>query len=162
MDDELDVEGQAEVVRGFVAGLVDAFGTGGTTSLVIDDENVEVRVDGAELGVLIGPRGQTLAAVQELARTVLQRNSVGVRHARVNVDVSGYRERRRIALERFTRELVEEVLRTGSQKVLEPMGSADRKIVHDTVNEIDGVSTVSEGEEPRRRVVIVPDGEGSR
>jgi spoIIIJ-associated protein len=77
----------------------------------------------------------------------------------VNVDVAGYRERRKGALARFTQDLAEDVLRTGVPKALEPMGSSDRKVVHDTVNEIDGVATVSEGEEPRRRVVIVPAGD---
>ena len=58
--------------------------------------------------------------------------------------------------QRFTRDIAEEVRTSGVQKALEPMGSADRKIVHDTVNELDGVSTISEGDEPRRRVVILP------
>ena len=68
-----------------------------------------------------------------------------------------YRERRKEALERFTHQVAEQVLASGSPTSLEPMSPADRKIVHDTVNEIDGVRTTSEGEEPRRRVVILPD-----
>ena len=158
VDDELDAAGQAEIVRTFLEGLVDAFAVGASTTVEIDDETIEARIEGGDLGLLIGPRGQTLAAVQELTRTVVQRHSVGVRHARVLVDVAGYRERRRVALERFTRELAEEVVRSGMAKALEPMGSSDRKVVHDTVNDIDGVATISEGEEPRRRVVIVPSG----
>ena len=70
--------------------------------------------------------------------------------------MAGYRQRRREALERFTQGVAEEVRASGVQKALEPMGSADRKIVHDTVNDLDGVSTISEGDEPRRRVVIIP------
>ena len=62
------------------------------------------------------------------------------------------------ALERFIRQLAAEVKESGTRKALEPMTAADRKIVHDTVNELDGVSTTSEGEEPRRRVVILPAG----
>jgi spoIIIJ-associated protein len=72
------------------------------------------------------------------------------------VDVSSYRQKRRAALERFVRQLADEVVSTGDRKVLEPMTAADRKVVHDTVNDIDGVETTSEGEEPERRVIILP------
>ena len=75
---------------------------------------------------------------------------------RIRLYVSGYRSKRRDALERVTRQIAEEVRTSGVAKSLEPMHPADRKVVHDTVNEIDGVSTTSEGEEPRRRVVILP------
>ena len=78
------------------------------------------------------------------------------RDTRVHVDVGGYRQRRREALERFARQVADDVLRSGQRKVLEPMNRADRKVVHDTVSEIEGVSTHSEGEDPFRRIVIVP------
>jgi spoIIIJ-associated protein len=74
----------------------------------------------------------------------------------VRIDVAGYRERRREALGRFAQQVASEVLASGVPKALEPMHPADRKVVHDVVNELDGVSTTSEGEEPRRRVVIMP------
>jgi spoIIIJ-associated protein len=88
---------------------------------------------------------------------VLQRSRPGEVHARVRVDVSGYRQRRREALERFVQQIATDVVSSGVQKALEPMSPPDRKVVHDTVNEIDGVHTVSEGEDARRRVVIIPD-----
>jgi len=149
---------QARVIEEFVDGLVDAFGFDATTESATDEEDdaVTVAVNGEGLGLLIGPRGQTLEAIQELSRTVLQRATVGAQSARVRVDVSGYRERRREALERFARQLAEEVRASGTRKALEPMGSADRKVVHDAINDIEGVSTTSEGIEPRRRVVILP------
>jgi spoIIIJ-associated protein len=81
---------------------------------------------------------------------------VGGHAARVRVDIAGYRAKRRAALETFTRKVVEEVLTTGEERAMEPMGSIDRKTVHDTVNDIDGVETTSEGEDPRRYVVIRP------
>ena len=71
--------------------------------------------------------------------------------------MAGYRQKRRDALERFTRQVAGEVVSSGARRVLEPMNPADRKVVHDTINEIEGVSTTSEGEEPRCRVVILPD-----
>ena len=111
---------------------------------------------GADLGLLIGPKGATLQAVQELSRSVLQRQLPGESHARIRVDVSGYRARRKVALEGFVRQVAEDVRASGVQKALEPMSPPDRKVVHDTVNDIDGVTTLSEGEEPRRRVVVVP------
>lgn len=152
---------QAAVVEEFIEGMLDAFGVDATTSRrVSEDEDgaVEVNVEGDQLGLLIGPRGQTLDAVQELARTVLQRHTVGAPNARVRIDVSGYRQRRREALVRFATDLAEEVKSSGAAKALEPMSPADRKVVHDTVNEIPGVVTSSEGAEPRRRVVISPEG----
>jgi spoIIIJ-associated protein len=146
------------VVGDFLRGLVDAFGVDATvtTKVVPDDEAVDAAIDGAELGLLVGPKGLTLQAVQELARSVVQRRMPGERHGRIRIDVAGYRERRRVALERFTQQVAQEVLDSGQRKALEPMSPPDRKVVHDTANAIDGVATVSEGEEPRRRVVILP------
>jgi len=147
-----------EVGEGFLQGLVSAFGVTGTVSrtLLDDGDTIELAVSGDDVGMLIGPRGATLAAIQELTRTVAQRRVVEG-HPRLVVDVAGYRKDRREALERFTREVAAQVVASGVVRVLEPMPPADRKVVHDTVNTIDGVSTSSEGEEPRRRVVIQPD-----
>jgi spoIIIJ-associated protein len=154
--EETTLEEQGELARSFVAGLVTRFGSRASVAVrVLDDDTVEVDVTGPDLGLLIGPKGTTLAALQELTRTVVQRQTGG-RTGRIVVDVAGYRERRREALERFTRQVAADVHATGTRRVLEPMGPADRKIVHDTVNEIEGVTTASEGEEPRRRVVILP------
>ena len=114
-----------------------------------------MRIDGDDLGLLVGPKGATLNAIEELVRAVVQRETGG-HGARIHVDVAGYRAKRREALAGFTRGLVDKVLETGEEQVLEPMHSPDRKVVHDTVAEIDGVDTSSEGEEPRRYVVIRP------
>jgi spoIIIJ-associated protein len=154
--EDLDLDAQAANVRSFLEGLVDAFALQGAVTVdAIDDDTLEARVDGEDLGLLIGPKGQTLQSVQELTRAILQKDGPG--GPRLRLDVGGYRERRRVALERFTRGIAEQVVAAGTPTSLEPMGAADRKVVHDTVNEIDGVRTISEGEEPRRRVVILPD-----
>jgi spoIIIJ-associated protein len=154
---ELSPKDQAGVVAEFLEGMLGAFGLDGSLSeVVIDEETIEVRIEGDDLGILIGPRGQTLQAVQELGRAAVQRRLAGGREARVRVDVAGYRQRRREALERFARGVAEDVRDSGVTKALEPMSPPDRKVVHDTVNQIAGVGTVSEGEEPNRRVVIVP------
>lgn len=154
---DVDLAEHTRIVTEFLDGLVDAFELEGRVQVTeIDEETNEVHVEGVDLGVLVGPKGNTLAAIQELSRTVVHRKVSGTAAGRVRLDVAGYRARRRDALEKFTRDLAEEVRSSGVAKALEPMGSADRKVVHDTVNEIDGVATTSEGEEPRRRVVIVP------
>lgn len=154
---EIPLSEHAEMTRSFVEGLVDAFGYQAEISVhSIDEETAEVRVDGDGLGLLIGRAGATLQAVQTLARSAAQRQREAVLEGRVFVEVGGYRQRRKEALERFTAELVDEVLASGGEKALEPMGSADRKIVHDAVNAREGVRTISVGEEPRRRVVIQP------
>jgi spoIIIJ-associated protein len=116
----------------------------------------QATVEGTELGLLVGQKGVTLQAVQELVRSMVQRRFVGQPHARVRVDVAGYRARRREALARFAASVAESVKQSGVAKALDPMGSADRKVVHDTVNEIEGVVTLSEGEAEARRVVIRP------
>lgn len=155
---ETELVEQGEVVRGFLVDLLDAFGLeGGVSASPTEDGAVELDVAGGDLGLLIGPKGATLQAIQELARSVLQRQLPGESHARIRVDVSGYRARRKVALEGFVRQVAEDVRASGVQKALEPMTPPDRKVVHDTVNDIDGVHTISEGEDARRRVVIIPD-----
>lgn len=149
---------QGEVVRGFLVDLLDAFGLDGdVTAMPAEEGAVELDVTGEDLGLLIGPKGATLQAVQELSRSVLQRSLPGETHARIRVDVGGYRAHRREALARFTQQIAEEVRDSGVQKALEPMSPPDRKVVHDTVNDIAGVRTLSEGEDARRRVVILPE-----
>lgn len=148
----------AEIMRSFVEGLVDAFGLDAEVSVEeLDEETAEVQVAGADLGVLIGARGATLQAIQSIGRTVAQRTAGGRPAGRVQLDVAGYRKKRKQALEEFARKVAAEVLESGVEKSLEPMGAADRKIVHDAVAEIPGVRTLSEGEDPRRHVVIVRD-----
>jgi spoIIIJ-associated protein len=156
--DELDLEGQKAAVEGFLKDLMNAFGRSDTTVEVNvgEDQALEAAVDGENLGLLVGQKGVTLQAIQELVRSMVQRQFVGQSHARVRVDVAGYRARRKEALERFALSVAESVKESGVAKALDPMSSADRKVVHDAVNEIDGVVTVSEGEDAARRVVIRP------
>ncbi|MGE3618867.1 MAG: RNA-binding cell elongation regulator Jag/EloR [Acidimicrobiia bacterium] len=154
---ELELAAQGEVVRNFLGDLLDAFDVDGEVTLTNpDDQTIEAAVTGSDLGLLIGPKGQTLQAVQELCRSVVQRQRPGENHARLRVDVAGYRERRREALERFARDVAQQVRDSGQPRALEAMPPPDRKIVHDALNDVEGVVTSSEGEEPRRRVVVSP------
>jgi len=150
----LTLEEQGESAREFVAGLIDEIGLSADVSTrIVDEETAEVVVEGQELGVLVGPGGATLAALQELARTFVQKRTGG-QSSRIVVDVAGYRAKRTAALQRFAKQIAEEVTASGEERALEPMTAADRKVVHDTINDIDGLATRSEGEEPRRYIVI--------
>lgn len=139
----------------FLEGLTAAFGLSGKVVLVREDEEMEVQVNGEDLGLLVGPKGNTLLALQDLTRVVAQRR-LGDHDTRLRVDVAGYRERRRDALSRFATKVANDVIETGKPRMLEPMASADRKVVHDTLAEIDGVTTRSRGEDPYRQIVVEP------
>ncbi len=151
----MSVEAQAEVAGAFVGGIVRCFGLEAEVASTVVDDAIEVRVDGQGLGRLVGPRGVTIEAIQELTRTVTQRRS-DEHTGRIHVDVGGYRARRADALQAFARRVAAQVLETGQANALEPMSAADRKVVHDAVAELAGVLTSSEGEDPRRYVVIRP------
>jgi spoIIIJ-associated protein len=153
---EVPVEEQAREAETFTRGLVEAFGSPATVAVEIDEDGgVLVDVTGTDLGLLVGQRGATLQAIEELVRTVVQRRTEG-HGTRINVDVAGYRAKRREALAGFAQGLAQSVRDTGEERALEPMPASDRKVVHDTIAALDGVTTISEGEEPRRRVVVRP------
>ena len=147
---------EAVAATEFLQGLLDAMGATGTIASHRTDDDVEITIEGDDLGLLIGPRGATLQSVQELTRLAVQQQRDGERGAWIHVDVSGYRAKRREALARFTTQVAAHVVDSGTARALEPMSAADRKIVHDTAGDIDGVRTTSEGEDPNRRVVIHP------
>jgi spoIIIJ-associated protein len=156
MAEGMTLQEQAEVARGFLEGLLASFGLDGEVETrVVDDETIEVAANGEGLGILVGPRGTTLAAVQDVTRTVVQRQFPS-KTDRILVDIASYRERRAAALKRFSEQVASEVKESRSERALEPMSPADRKIVHDTVNALVGVSTRSEGEDPSRYIVIEP------
>ena len=154
--EQMELETQSEIVEAFVAGLLDEMGLDARVVSTIEDDRLSVEAQGLNLGLAIGHRGETVRAITEIARTIVQRRSEGDAVGFLSVDVGGYRERRRTFLEEFARNQADAVLDDGRARALEPMGSADRKVVHDTVSEIDGVETESEGSDRDRRVVIRP------
>ena len=151
------VEDVRAAAEDFARGLVEAFGLQASTSSAVDGTEIEVRIDadGNGLGLLIGPSGRTLLAIQDLARVAAQRR-LGDHETRLRIDVAGYREKRRGALERFASEVAELVKESGVARSLEPMPSSDRKVIHDTLATIDGVVSRSEGEDPNRRIIVSP------
>ncbi|HUR78907.1 MAG TPA: RNA-binding cell elongation regulator Jag/EloR [Acidimicrobiales bacterium] len=150
------LEAQGEVAVTFLTGLLDAFGVQADVAVrSVNDSAVEVAVDGDDLGLLVGPRGTTLQAIQDLTRTAVLRET-GMREGWVIVDVAEYRVKRRSALEKFALQVADQVSTGGVAVRLDPMPPADRKVVHDILNGVDAVETASEGEEPRRRVIVKP------
>ena len=142
----------AATAKEFVSGLLEAMGLEGEVSTSVDGPTAHVDVAGADLGALIGRRGQTLDALQEVARAAVQRRLRA--RVRLAIDVEGYRARRRDSLAEYARDMAERAKERGTEIELEPMTSYERKIIHDAVGDIEGASSFSEGEEPNRKVVI--------
>lgn len=154
-EDSASVVEQAGAAQEFLAGLMREFQVPGQIAVEsIEDDTISVQITGdANLGLLIGPKGLVMSAVQDLTRAAVQ-NRFKRANARLHLDIDHFRDRRRSALERFARRVAEEVLATGVQKAMDPMSSSDRKVVHDALSEFEGIATRSEGREPKRRVVV--------
>jgi spoIIIJ-associated protein len=119
-----------------------------------DEEEIHVDVWGDDLGILIGRAGSTLQALQDIVSTIVKRN--GYEGRRIVVDVERYKERRRQKLRDYAERMAEKALTTKKPVRLEPMTPRERKIVHDTLKDIAGVRSKSEGEDPERSVIISP------
>jgi len=161
-DDEtmMPLPEQADLAEKFVRGLAERFGNDVEFNREdIDEEEIRITVSGDDLGRMIGRRGTTAGAIDELVRTVLQRQAGSSRNGRIRVDVGGVRARRAEALGNFARAQAAEVRESGKRRSLEPMSAADRKVVHDALSDEADVDTISEGDDAQRRVVIVPAGE---
>ncbi|MGA1140071.1 MAG: RNA-binding cell elongation regulator Jag/EloR [Ilumatobacteraceae bacterium] len=137
----------------FLEGLFAAADLSARVESAIDGDDIEIAVHGDQLTMFVGARGMTLTQLQDITRVVSQRR-LGDHDTRLRVDVGGYRQRRKDALGRFAQKVANDVMETGTPRILEPMNSADRKIVHDTLATVEGVVTHSEGDDPFRRVVV--------
>jgi spoIIIJ-associated protein len=153
--DDVTPEQVGDAAVAFMDGLTRAFGAEARCDLSIDGAELDLSVSGTDLGLLVGSGGRTLNAIQDLARVAAQRR-LGDHETRLRIDVAGYRERRQEALARFARDVAAQVRDSGSARSMEPMSSADRKVIHDVLNEEDGVTSRSEGEDPDRRIVVLP------
>ena len=118
------------------------------------DEEILARIEGDDLGLLIGRRGQTIDALQLLCYRVAFRGAA--ERKRVLVDAAGYRERRRETIERQADRAADRALESGKEIELESMSSVERKVVHDRLKDRPGLETFSEGEEPERCVIVAP------
>ena len=143
-----------ERVEALLDEIVDALDLDAEVDVAESADEIVARVDGEDLGLLIGRRGQTIDAVQLLCYRVAFRGH-GERK-RVSVDAAGYRERRRETVERQADRAAERALETGKEIELEPMTATERKLVHDRLADRSGLETFSEGEEPERCVIVAP------
>lgn len=151
--DQLDEE--AELAADFVEGLLDRFDLPGDLEIEVHEDQAFVNLMDVDSGILIGRRGATLEALQELVRSAVQRQTE--RRAHVRVDVEGYKARHTEKLRDKCREAIAQVRETREPYRLEPMDAYERKLMHNLVAKTGGVTSVSEGHEPKRRVVIHPE-----
>ncbi len=152
--EETPVDEVAAHLQTFLSGLTEAFGFDSEVTVDSSEPDVLVgRIEGQH-GLLVGPKGRTLDAVQELARISCQRAVPS--SIRIKVDVGGYRQQRVEALAAFAAKAAESAVADSVEVALEPMSAADRKAIHDALSEDDRVETRSVGTEPRRKVLVVP------
>ena len=152
--EETPVEEVQEHLQTFLSGLTEAFGF--DSPVTVDNSEADVlvgRIEGQH-GLLVGPKGRTLDAVQELARISCQRTVPS--SIRIKVDVGGYRQQRQDALAAFAVKAADSAVESGGEVALEPMSAADRKAIHDALSEDGRVETRSVGTDPRRKVLVVP------
>lgn len=148
-----DLELEGEIAADYIEALLDVADLDGDIDMDVEGDRAVVSVVGATLDELVGRRGEVLEALQELTRLAVHQQTGN--RTRMMLDVGGYRQRRRTELAEAGHDAAEEVRRTGQPKRLWPMNPFERKVVHDAVAAA-GLRSESEGEEPERRVVVLP------
>jgi spoIIIJ-associated protein len=143
-----------EMLEELLEEVVDCLGLDADVSVEESDGVLTGCVEGDDVGLLIGRRGQTIDAVQHLAQRIVFRGTPPT--ARVVIDADGYRERRARHLHEEADEAAEQALREGAPVELEPMPAAERRVVHEHLRERGDVRTHSEGDEPDRFLVVSP------
>jgi spoIIIJ-associated protein len=152
--DELSsLEEEGEIAADYLEGLLDIADLDGDIDMDVEGDRAAVSIVGSGLDQLIGQNGEVLEALQELTRLAVTRET-GER-TRLMLDIGGHRAARRAELERLGTETARKVQETGEPVKLAPMSPFERKMVHDAVAAA-GLRSESEGEEPNRRVVILP------
>ena len=144
----------ADRVRAILEQLVETLNLEATVDVDEDDEGIHGRIDGEDVGLLIGRRGQTIDAVQLVCYRAAFRGHQD--RKRVSVDAAGYRERRRETVETQADRAAERALESGKEIELEAMTATERKVVHDHLKDRPGIETFSEGDEPDRCVIVAP------
>lgn len=146
---------EGDVAGDYLERLLDILDVDGDIDLDVEGDRASVAIVGGRLNDLIGPDGATLEALQELTRLAVTQ-STGVR-SRLMLDVGGFRAKRRSDLTVLAGETAQRVAQSGQPERLSPMNPFERKVVHDVIAGVAGVRSESEGEEPNRRVVVLPD-----
>ena len=143
-----------EACEKFVADVMQAMGMEDVkvTSCVDEEGALSINMEGPNMGILIGKRGQTLDSLQYLTNRVANKMQDG--YVRVKLDTEDYRRRRKVTLENLAKNIAGKVKRTRRTVVLEPMNPYERRIIHSALQSDPAVTTHSEGEEPYRKVVV--------
>ncbi|GAB3195563.1 hypothetical protein GCM10027261_16170 [Geodermatophilus arenarius] len=146
---------EGDVAGDYLERLLDILDVDGDIDLDVEGDRASVAIVGGDLDDLVGSDGSVLEALQELTRLAVAQ-ATGVR-SRLMLDIGGYRARRRADLTSMAAEAARRVAGTGQPERLAPMNPFERKVVHDVVAGVPGVRSESEGEEPNRRVVVLPE-----
>jgi spoIIIJ-associated protein len=154
-DDNSLLVQEGDIAADYLERLLDIVDYDGDIDLDVENDRAIVAIVGSDLQPLIGQRGETLDALQELTRLAVQQKT-GVR-SRLMLDISGHRAARRTELAKLAADTAQQVLDSGEPARMSPMNPFERKVVHDAIATVDGVHSESEGEEPNRRVVVLPD-----
>lgn len=148
-----ELENEGEIAADYLEELLDIADLDGDLDMDVEGDRAAVSIVGADLSQLVGRDGEVLEALQELTRLAVYRET-GER-SRLMLDISGHRADRRTQLEKLAEETVARVKESGERVSLDPMSPFERKVVHDAVAAA-GLTSESEGVEPRRHVVVVP------
>ena len=148
--------GQVSDARALVARIVRTLGVDADVDAHEEPEAIVITCSGPDVGLLIGRHGQTIDSIQYLLNAVGWR-AYGEERKEVTVDAAGYRARRKATLEALALRVADRVRESGEREELEPMTAVERKVVHLRLKDVAGVSTASEGTEPNRYVVVVPE-----
>ncbi len=151
-----ELENEGDIAADYLEELLDIADLDGDLDMDVEGDRAAVSIVGAELNQLVGRDGEVLEALQELTRLAVYRET-GER-SRLMLDIGGHRANKRARLEKLAAETVATVNETGEPVSLQPMTPFERKVVHDAVAAA-GLSSESEGEEPRRYVVVLPEGQ---
>jgi spoIIIJ-associated protein len=147
------LENEGDIAADYLEELLDIADLDGDLDMDVEGDRAAVSIVGADLNQLVGRNGEVLEALQELTRLAVYRET-GER-SRLMLDISGYRAEKREQLVRLADETISRVRETGEPVSLDPMSPFERKVVHDAVSAA-GLTSESEGVEPRRYVVILP------
>lgn len=147
------LEEEGDIAADYLEGLLDITDLDGDIDIDVENDRASLAIVGGKLGHLVGKQGEVLDAIQELTRLAVQ-TSTGDR-SRLMLDIDGYRAGRKEELRKLARESAEEVTTSKNSLKLAPMNAFERKIIHDTIQDL-GLTSESEGEDPDRCVVIFP------
>ena len=147
------LEEEGDVAADYLEGLLDIADLDGDIDIDVENDRAALAIAGGKLSHLVGARGEVLDALQELTRLAVQ-TSLGER-SRLMLDIDNFRSDKKDELTKLAKEVAEEVKSTGESVKLRPMNAFERKVVHDTIQEL-GLTSESEGEDPDRCVVVLP------